>query len=259
MPLSQTALVGTVVVACHVAWRIRNNPSAPEKICFLLMRLKSNLFLFGSVTTGTTQWIMWNRCLCFLFPAASICMDCLLQMNANSSASWLAVILRIVQALCSYACTSSDCEFLFFFSASLLLCNSRDRNTVLEAKASFGIRSLFWILQQETKICQKESWDGTTSQFFVQWYFHSGIRYWWVIKKAVPQSPRLVKWLDLFFIIAYSASGVLDSSQNILSPAGRSRRQPAISTRRKSRQQNRHAINRYTNTFLQFCCPYSVL
>lgn len=65
-------------------------------------------------------------------------------------------------------------------------------------------------------------------------------------------------WI-FFFIIAYSASGVLDSSQNILSPAGRSRRQLTISARRKSRQQNRHAINRYTNTFLQFCCPYSVL
>ncbi|XP_073338926.1 rho GTPase-activating protein 11A isoform X1 [Pagrus major] len=44
---------------------------------------------------------------------------------------------------------------------------------------------------------------------------------------------------------AYSASGVLESSQNILSPAGRSRRQSATSVRRKSRRlSNRHAVNR---------------
>ncbi|XP_023286746.1 rho GTPase-activating protein 11A isoform X1 [Seriola lalandi dorsalis] len=44
---------------------------------------------------------------------------------------------------------------------------------------------------------------------------------------------------------AYSASGVLDSSQNALSSAGRSRRQPATSARRKSRRlSNRHAVNR---------------
>uniref|UniRef100_A0A665VKK8 Rho GTPase activating protein 11A n=1 Tax=Echeneis naucrates TaxID=173247 RepID=A0A665VKK8_ECHNA len=44
---------------------------------------------------------------------------------------------------------------------------------------------------------------------------------------------------------AYSASGVLDSSQNALSPAGKSRRQPVTSVRRKSRRlSNRHAVNR---------------
>ncbi|XP_035529238.1 rho GTPase-activating protein 11A [Morone saxatilis] len=44
---------------------------------------------------------------------------------------------------------------------------------------------------------------------------------------------------------AYSASGVLDSSQNILSPAGKSRRQSATSVRRKSRRlSSRHAVNR---------------
>ncbi|XP_008293201.1 rho GTPase-activating protein 11A isoform X3 [Stegastes partitus] len=44
---------------------------------------------------------------------------------------------------------------------------------------------------------------------------------------------------------AYSASGVLDTSQNILSSAGRSRRQSATSARRKSRRlSNRHAVNR---------------
>ncbi|XP_040917462.1 rho GTPase-activating protein 11A isoform X3 [Toxotes jaculatrix] len=44
---------------------------------------------------------------------------------------------------------------------------------------------------------------------------------------------------------AYSASGVLDSSQSALSPAGRSRRQSATSTRRKSqRLSNRHAVSR---------------
>ncbi|XP_071353987.1 rho GTPase-activating protein 11A isoform X2 [Trachinotus anak] len=44
---------------------------------------------------------------------------------------------------------------------------------------------------------------------------------------------------------AYSASGVLDSSQNALSSAGRSRRQPATSVRRKSRRlSNRHAVSR---------------
>ncbi|XP_011614914.2 rho GTPase-activating protein 11A isoform X1 [Takifugu rubripes] len=44
---------------------------------------------------------------------------------------------------------------------------------------------------------------------------------------------------------AYSASGVLDSSQNILSPAGRSRRPPATSVRRKSRRlSSRNAIAR---------------
>uniref|UniRef100_A0A665VKM5 Rho GTPase activating protein 11A n=1 Tax=Echeneis naucrates TaxID=173247 RepID=A0A665VKM5_ECHNA len=43
----------------------------------------------------------------------------------------------------------------------------------------------------------------------------------------------------------YSASGVLDSSQNALSPAGKSRRQPVTSVRRKSRRlSNRHAVNR---------------
>ncbi|KAI3367817.1 hypothetical protein L3Q82_026650 [Scortum barcoo] len=44
---------------------------------------------------------------------------------------------------------------------------------------------------------------------------------------------------------AYSASGVLDSSQNALSSAGKSRRQSATSVRRKSRRlSNRHAVNR---------------
>uniref|UniRef100_A0A8D3CCK5 Rho-GAP domain-containing protein n=1 Tax=Scophthalmus maximus TaxID=52904 RepID=A0A8D3CCK5_SCOMX len=44
---------------------------------------------------------------------------------------------------------------------------------------------------------------------------------------------------------AFSASGVLDSSQNAPSPSGRSRRQSVTSTRRKSRRlSNRHAINR---------------
>ncbi|GLD62516.1 rho GTPase-activating protein 11A [Lates japonicus] len=44
---------------------------------------------------------------------------------------------------------------------------------------------------------------------------------------------------------AYSASGVLDSSQNAPSSAGRSRRQSATSARRKSRRlSNRHAVNR---------------
>ncbi|KAE8289796.1 Rho GTPase-activating protein 11A Rho-type GTPase-activating protein 11A [Larimichthys crocea] len=44
---------------------------------------------------------------------------------------------------------------------------------------------------------------------------------------------------------AYSASGVLESSQNILSPAGRSRRQSATSVRRKSRRlSSRHAVSR---------------
>ncbi|XP_039993929.1 rho GTPase-activating protein 11A [Xiphias gladius] len=44
---------------------------------------------------------------------------------------------------------------------------------------------------------------------------------------------------------AYSASGVLDSSQNAVSSAGRSRRQSATSARRKSRRlSNRHAVNR---------------
>ncbi|KAG7226182.1 hypothetical protein INR49_014277 [Caranx melampygus] len=45
--------------------------------------------------------------------------------------------------------------------------------------------------------------------------------------------------------LAYSASGVLDSSQNALSSAGRSRRQPATSVRRKSRRlSSRNAVNR---------------
>ncbi|XP_076604034.1 rho GTPase-activating protein 11A isoform X2 [Chaetodon auriga] len=44
---------------------------------------------------------------------------------------------------------------------------------------------------------------------------------------------------------AYSASGVLESSQNTLSSAGRSRRQSATSVRRKSRRlSNRHAVSR---------------
>ncbi|XP_067471459.1 rho GTPase-activating protein 11A isoform X1 [Thunnus thynnus] len=44
---------------------------------------------------------------------------------------------------------------------------------------------------------------------------------------------------------AYSASGVLDSSQSTLSSAGRSRRQSATSVRRKSRRlSNRHVVNR---------------
>ncbi|KAM7375699.1 hypothetical protein PAMP_005483 [Pampus punctatissimus] len=44
---------------------------------------------------------------------------------------------------------------------------------------------------------------------------------------------------------AYSASGVLDSSQSTVSSAGRCRRQPATSARRKSRQlSNRHVVNR---------------
>ncbi|CAB1434139.1 unnamed protein product [Pleuronectes platessa] len=44
---------------------------------------------------------------------------------------------------------------------------------------------------------------------------------------------------------AYSASGVLDSSQNAPSPAGRSRRQSVTSVRRKSRRlSSRHAVNR---------------
>ncbi|XP_029983552.1 rho GTPase-activating protein 11A isoform X2 [Sphaeramia orbicularis] len=44
---------------------------------------------------------------------------------------------------------------------------------------------------------------------------------------------------------AYSASDVLDSSQNTLSSVGRSRRQSATSARRKSRRlSNRHAVNR---------------
>lgn len=47
------------------------------------------------------------------------------------------------------------------------------------------------------------------------------------------------------FILVYSASGVLDSSQNTLSPAGRLRRQPATSARRKSRRlSSQHTINR---------------
>ncbi|XP_060918400.1 rho GTPase-activating protein 11A isoform X3 [Labrus mixtus] len=45
--------------------------------------------------------------------------------------------------------------------------------------------------------------------------------------------------------LAYSASGVLDTSHNALSPAGRSRRQSATSVRRKSRRlSNRHAVHR---------------
>ncbi|XP_060939189.1 rho GTPase-activating protein 11A isoform X1 [Limanda limanda] len=44
---------------------------------------------------------------------------------------------------------------------------------------------------------------------------------------------------------AYSASGVLDSSQNAPSPAGRSRRHSVTSVRRKSRRlSSRHAVNR---------------
>ncbi|XP_028422479.1 rho GTPase-activating protein 11A isoform X1 [Perca flavescens] len=44
---------------------------------------------------------------------------------------------------------------------------------------------------------------------------------------------------------AYSASGVLDSSQNTLSSAGKSRRQSSVSARRKSqRLSKRHALNR---------------
>ncbi|XP_054469853.1 rho GTPase-activating protein 11A isoform X2 [Anoplopoma fimbria] len=44
---------------------------------------------------------------------------------------------------------------------------------------------------------------------------------------------------------AYSASGVLDSSQTTLSSAGKSRRQSAVSVRRKSRRlSNRHAVSR---------------
>ncbi|XP_053191703.1 rho GTPase-activating protein 11A-like isoform X2 [Scomber japonicus] len=44
---------------------------------------------------------------------------------------------------------------------------------------------------------------------------------------------------------AYSASGVLDSSQNTLSSAGKSRRQSATSVRRKSRRlSSRHVVNR---------------
>ncbi|XP_020485624.2 rho GTPase-activating protein 11A isoform X1 [Labrus bergylta] len=44
---------------------------------------------------------------------------------------------------------------------------------------------------------------------------------------------------------AYSASGVLDTSHNALSPAGRSRRQSATSVRRKSRRlSNRNAVHR---------------
>ncbi|XP_044022603.1 rho GTPase-activating protein 11A isoform X3 [Siniperca chuatsi] len=44
---------------------------------------------------------------------------------------------------------------------------------------------------------------------------------------------------------SYSALGVLDSSQNTVSSAGRSRRQSATSVRRKSRRlSNRHAVNR---------------
>ncbi|XP_062254061.1 rho GTPase-activating protein 11A isoform X1 [Platichthys flesus] len=44
---------------------------------------------------------------------------------------------------------------------------------------------------------------------------------------------------------AYSASGVLDSSQNAPSPAGRSKRQSVTSVRRKSRRlSSRHAVNR---------------
>ncbi|XP_059210083.1 rho GTPase-activating protein 11A isoform X2 [Centropristis striata] len=44
---------------------------------------------------------------------------------------------------------------------------------------------------------------------------------------------------------AYSASGVLDSSHNTLSSAGKSRRQSTVSVRRKSRRlSNRHAVNR---------------
>ncbi|KAM6968505.1 rho GTPase-activating protein 11A isoform 1-T1 [Tautogolabrus adspersus] len=44
---------------------------------------------------------------------------------------------------------------------------------------------------------------------------------------------------------AYSASGVLDTSHNALSSAGRSRRQSATSVRRKSRRlSNRHAVHR---------------
>lgn len=44
---------------------------------------------------------------------------------------------------------------------------------------------------------------------------------------------------------AYSASGVLDSSQNTVPSAGRSRRQSATSVRRKSRRlSNRHAVSR---------------
>ncbi|XP_042356888.1 rho GTPase-activating protein 11A [Plectropomus leopardus] len=44
---------------------------------------------------------------------------------------------------------------------------------------------------------------------------------------------------------AYSASGVLDSSQNTMSSAGKSRRQSAVSSRRKSRRlSHRNAVNR---------------
>ncbi|XP_034380996.1 rho GTPase-activating protein 11A isoform X2 [Cyclopterus lumpus] len=44
---------------------------------------------------------------------------------------------------------------------------------------------------------------------------------------------------------AYSASGVLDSSQTTVSSAGKSRKQSAVSARRKSRQlSSRHAVNR---------------
>ncbi|XP_068578024.1 rho GTPase-activating protein 11A isoform X2 [Cebidichthys violaceus] len=44
---------------------------------------------------------------------------------------------------------------------------------------------------------------------------------------------------------AYSASGVLDSSQTTMSSAGKSRRQSAVSVRRKSRRLgSRHAVNR---------------
>ncbi|KAM8833265.1 rho GTPase-activating protein 11A [Synchiropus picturatus] len=43
---------------------------------------------------------------------------------------------------------------------------------------------------------------------------------------------------------AYSASGVLESSQTNPSPAGRARRQTATSVKRKSRLSSRHAVNR---------------
>lgn len=52
--------------------------------------------------------------------------------------------------------------------------------------------------------------------------------------------------VDCFsFFVAYSASGVLDSSQNTVCSAGRARRLSATSVRRKSRRlSNRHAVNR---------------
>lgn len=68
-------------------------------------------------------------------------------------------------------------------------------------------------------------------------------------------SLKLVVKLTCFFplyLLAYSASGVLDSSQNVFSSAGKSRRQSATSVRRKSRRlSNRHAVNRYTLSLLQ--------